>query len=342
MQKHRTIRALAASVAMTVAALAGGPVMAQDELVDVSFGTNWVAQAEHGGFYQALADGTYAEYGLNVTIVPGGPQAANRQLMLAGRTDFFMAGNMLEPFRAISEDIPIVEVAAIFQKEPQVFLAHPDTGIETFEDLADLPTLFMGRDLYASAFQWMKSAFDGFTDEQFKPYTFNPAPFLADKQSAQQGYITSEPYAIENEGGFKPKILLMADYGFDTYSTMIETTHDYLEANPETVQKFVDASIIGWYNYLYGDNTAANDLIKEHNPEMTDGQIEFSIATMKEYGIVDSLDATEGGIGCMTDDRQQSFYSKMVDADVLPEGLDISVSYTTEFVCKGVGKELGM
>nr|WP_210308450.1 ABC transporter substrate-binding protein [Prosthecomicrobium pneumaticum] len=314
-----------------------GEAQALDE---VSFGTNWLAQAEHGGFYQAVADGTYEKYGLKVTILQGGPQAANRALMLAGKATFFMAGNFLEPFSSVEQDIPLVEVAAIFQKEPQVFIVHPDSGIEKFEDLAKLPTIFMGKDLYASGFQWMKSAFPGFRDEQYKPYTFNPAPFLADKQSAQQGYITSEPYEIERQGGFKPKLFLLADSGFDTYSTMIEAKQDYVAANPDIVQRFVDASIVGWYTYLYGDNKAANDLIKKDNPEMTDGQIAFSIAQMKEYGIVDSGDAETGGIGCMTDARIKSFYYKMVTAGVVKAGLDISKTYTTQFVCKGVGKEL--
>ena len=318
-------------------ALAAGPALALDE---VSFGTNWLAQAEHGGFYQAVADGTYEKYGLKVTIVQGGPQAANRSLMLAGKTQFFMAGNLLEPFSAAAEGIPLVEVAAIFQKEPQVIIAHPDTGIEKFEDLTKVQTIFMGKDGYASFFQWMKSAYPGFKDEQYKPYTFNPAPFLADKNSAQQGYITSEPYEIEKQGGFKPKLFLLADSGFNTYSTLIETTQDYLKANPDVVKRFVEASIVGWYNYLYGDNKAANALIKTDNPEMTDEQIAFSIATMKEYGIVDSGDTLEKGIGCLTADHVKSFYDKMVTAGVVKGGLDIAKVYDTSFVCKGVGLDL--
>ncbi|WP_407660365.1 ABC transporter substrate-binding protein [Kaistia algarum] len=325
------------AAAGAMALFGAGQAFALDE---VSFGTNWLAQAEHGGFYQAVADGTYEKYGLKVTIVQGGPQAANRALMLAGKTQFFMAGNLLEPFSAAAEGVPLVEVAAIFQKEPQVIIAHPDTGIDKFEDLAKLPTIFMGKDGFASYFQWMKSAFPGFKDEQYKPYTFNPAPFLADKNSAQQGYITSEPFEIEKQGGFKPKLFLLADSGFNTYSTLIETTQDYLKANPDVVKRFVEASIIGWYNYLYGDNKAANALIKTDNPEITDEQIAFSIQTMKDYGIVDSGDAVEKGIGCLTGEHVKSFYDKMVTAGVVKAGLDIGTVYSTDFSCKGVGKEL--
>src|SRR5262249_28258647 len=154
----------------------------------------------------------------------------------------------------------------------------------------------------------------GFTDQQVKPYTFNAQPFLADKRTAMQGYVTSEPYAVEKQGGFKPKIFLLADHGFDSYSTLIETRRELTERKPDLVQRFVDASIIGWYNYLYGDNRAANALIRKHNPEMTDELLAYSVAKMKEYGIVDSGDARELGIGAMTDGRMQSFFDKMVCA----------------------------
>ncbi len=324
-------------LAAATAALSATAALALDQ---VKFGTNWLAQAEHGGFYQAVADGTYEKYGLEVEIVQGGPQAANRALLMADKITFYMNGNLLGSFSAVEQGIPLMEVAAIFQKDPQVLIAHPDQGLEKFEDLAKLPTIFMGKDGYASYFQWMKKSYEGFSDAQYKPYTFNPAPFLADKQSAQQGYITSEPYAIETEGGIKPKLFLLADAGFETYSTTIEAKSDFVAANKDLVQRFVDASIIGWYNYLYGDNAAANELIKKDNPEMTDGQIEFSIATMKDFGLVESGEALEKGIGCMTGDHVESFYKKMVDAGVVQADLDVSSVYTTEFVCKGVGMDL--
>ncbi|WP_041375818.1 ABC transporter substrate-binding protein [Polymorphum gilvum] len=326
-----TLGILAAALAASTSAQA---------LDEVKFGTNWLAQAEHGGYYQAVADGTYEKYGLKVEIVQGGPQAANRALLLAGKIQFYMAGNMLQPLNALAEDIPVIEVAAIFQKDPQVLIAHPDQGLEKFEDLAKLPTIFMGKDGFASYFQWMKSAYEGFRDEQYKPYTFNPGPFLADKQSAQQGYITSEPFAIEKEGGIKPKLFLLADAGFETYSTMIEGRKDFVEANKDLTQRFVDATIEGWYTYLYGDNAAANELIKKDNPEMTDDQIAFSIETMKSFGLVESGEALEKGIGCMTDEKQSAFYDAMVKAGVVKEGIDITKVYTTEFVCKGVGMNL--
>lgn len=328
-----TNRWLAALFAVSLA-LVAAPAAALDE---VRFGTNWLAQAEHGGFYQAVADGTYERYGLKVTIIQGGPQSANRALLLAGKVDFYMAGNMIQPLLAIPEGIPIVEVAAIFQKDPAALLVHPQAPVETFADLSKLPTLFISKDAYATWFRWMMAAYPGFREEQMKPYTFNAASFIADPLSAQQGYVTSEPYAIEKEGGFTPKVFLLADAGFDTYSTLIETTLATVENRPDVVQRFVDASIIGWRTYLHGDNKLGNALIREDNPEMTEDRIAASVAAMKAYGIVESGDAVTHGIGCMTDARQRSFYEAMAAAGVVPRGLDITRAYTTRFVCKGVG-----
>jgi NitT/TauT family transport system substrate-binding protein len=324
-----------ALVAACVTTLAAAQAQTLDK---VSFGTNWVAEAEHGGHYQALVDGTYRRYGLDVTIVPGGPQVNNRILLPVGKLDFFMSANTLQSFDAVEQNIPTLAVAAMFQKDPQVLIAHPDQGIDTFEDLKKL-TLFISKEGLASYFQWLKADF-GFSEAKVKPYTSNPQPFLADKQSAMQGYVTSEPYAIEKQAGFKPKVFLIADQGFNSYSTLIETRRDLVEKKPDLVQRFVDASIIGWANYLYGDNRATNALIRRNNPEMTDELLAYSVAKMKEYGIVDSGDAATLGIGAMTDARMQNFYDKMLRAGVVKPSITLAKAYTLQFVNKRVGLDL--
>jgi NitT/TauT family transport system substrate-binding protein len=331
----RKLSGTAAAIALALAVGSTGEAFALDE---VTYGTNWLAQAEHGGFYQAVADGTYERYGLKVTIVQGGPQAANSALLISGKIDFYMGGT-LGGFDAVKQGIPIVNVAAIFQKDPQILMAHPDQGVETFDDLSKLETLFMGKDGYVTYFEWMKARGTGFRDEQYKPYQFNPAPFLADPKSGQQGYLTSEPYEIEKQAGWTPKVFLLADEGFAPYSTMITTQKSLVEENPDLVQRFVDASLVGWYNYLYGDNAAANELIQKDNPEMTDGQIAYSIEKMKEYGIIESGAALEMGIGCMTDERYKTFFESMVKIGLLDASLDYQQSFTTQFVCKKAGME---
>jgi NitT/TauT family transport system substrate-binding protein len=336
MPHFATFRRIAAAVVLfTVAALASSPAAALDK---VTFGTNWVAEGEHGGFYQALADGTYKKYGLDVTIVPGGPNANNRMLLLVDKLDFYLSANTLQGFDAVENNVPLVEIAAMFQKDPQVLIAHPDQGIDTFEDLKKL-TLFISKEGVATYFQWLKTDY-GFSDSQVKPYTFNPQPFLADKRSAMQGYVTSEPFVIEQQGKFKPKVFLLADEGFSGYSTLVETRSELVKTKPDLVQRFVDASIIGWYNYIYGDNSAANALIKSQNPEMTDALLAYSVAKMKEYGIVDSGDSKTLGIGAMTDARMKDFFDKMVRAGVAKANLDYRKAYTTQFVNKKVGLDL--
>jgi NitT/TauT family transport system substrate-binding protein len=331
-------RAICAALVMIGSAgLAADPAFSQ-ALDKVSFGTNWVAEAEHGGFYQALADGTYRQYGLDVTIVPGGPNVNNRILLPAGKIDFFMSANSLQSFDAVEQNVPTLAVAAIFQKDPQVLIAHPGVGIDQLEDLKGL-TLFISKEGIASYYQWLKSD-HGFSEARVKPYTFNPQPFMTDKNSAMQGYVTSEPYAIEQQGGGRPKVFLLADYGFDSYSTLIETRRDLVERKPDLVRRFVDASVVGWYNYIYGNNKLANDLIKKGNPEMTDALLAYSVAKMKEYGIVDSGDAATLGIGAMTDARMKSFFDKMVRAGVVRGSIDVGRAYTLRFVDRRVGIEL--
>jgi NitT/TauT family transport system substrate-binding protein len=337
-----TIRLIATAcfiVACTVASnmLAGTAALGQT-LDKLSFATNWVAEAEHGGFYQALADGTYRKYGLDITIVPGGPQVNNRILLPVGKIDFYMSANTLQSFDAVEQNIPTVAVASMFQKDPQVLIAHPDRGINDLKDLKNL-VLYISKEGMASYFQWLKADY-GLADNQVRPYTFNPQPFLADRNSVMQGYLTSEPYAIEKQTGVRPKIFLIADYGFSSYSTLIETRRDLVEGRPDLVQRFVDASIIGWYNYIYHDNAPANALIKRQNPEMTDELLAYSVARMKEYGIVDSGDALELGIGAMTDARMAGFFDKMVRAGVVKANLDYRKSYTLRFVNRKVGAEL--
>lgn len=317
--------------------LSAGAASADGHLTPVTFGTNWLAQAEHGGFYQSVADGTYAECGLDVTIVSGGPQVNNRALMLADRIQFHMGGDLLQAFNAVAEEIPVVAVAATFQKHPQVILAHPGVA-DSWEELRDL-TLLIGDNGFTSYYQWMIAA-HGFTVEQRVPYTFNPAPFLADTSLGMQGFLSSEPFLVEAEGGFTPNVFLIADAGYATYATTIETMAATIEESPEVVECFVDGSILGWYNYLYGDNADANAMILEANPDMSQEKIDYAIGKMIEFGIVDSGDALELGIGAMTDETIGGFYQAMVDAGVIEDGLDWQTAYTTEFVNDGLGMDL--
>jgi len=323
-------------VAGLLAALAT-PAPAQDKVV---FATNWKAQAAHGGFYQALADGTYRTYGLEVTIQQGGPQVNNRPLLPAGRIDFLMTGNLLHSFDNVKNGLPVVVVAAMFQKDPQALLAHPGQGYEKFENLAKAPVALIAKDGQFTWWQWLKVQ-HGFRDEQLKPYNYNLGPFLANPKAVQQGYSVAEPIYVENQGRFTPVVHLLADHGFSTYSTVIEARTDTVKNKPDLVRRFVDASSIGWYNYLYGDRKAANALMRKDNPEMTEEELEKSVALIRAQGVVDSGEALSKGIGAMNPSRIADFHEKMVKAGLYKPGeVDLSKVATFEFVNKGVGLDV--
>lgn len=302
--------------------------------VKLSFGTDWKAQAEHGGFYQALATGLYAQRGLDVTIRQGGPQVNHAQLLAAGRLDVNMASNSFIPLNFVREKIPMVAVAALFQKDPQVLIAHAGQGNDSLPALKGKPIL-IGSDTRVGSWLFLKARF-GYTDEQIRPYTFNVAPFLADKQAVQQGYLTSEPLTIRKAGA-TPVVHLLADHGYPSYAAVLQTSRQLADEKPEVVQAFVDASILGWQSYLNGDPGPANAQIKRDNPDMTDELLAYGRDRMKEYGIVDSGDAKTLGIGAMTEARWQQFFELMAAQGLYPHDLDWKQAFTTRFVNRKLG-----
>jgi NitT/TauT family transport system substrate-binding protein len=300
----------------------------------VTFGTDWKAEAEHGGFYQAIATGIYKRHGLDVTLRPGGPQVNHAQLLAAGVLDFNIASNSFIPLNFVQQKIPMVAVAAIFQKDPSVLIAHPGQGNDSLAALKGKP-IMIGSDTRVTSWQFLKQKF-GYTDDQIRPYNFSVAPFLADKKAVQQGYLSSEPYTIEKEGEH-PVVMLLADSGYSSYGCILETSVKLAQEKPDLVQRFIDASIEGWYSYLYDDPSPGNALIKRDNPEMTDALISYGVDKIKQYGIVDSGDAKQLGIGAMTDARWRYFFETMSKAELYPADLNYRDAYTLRFVDKTVG-----
>jgi NitT/TauT family transport system substrate-binding protein len=305
----------------------------------VSIIMSWTAEAEHGGWYQAKATGIFDKYGLDVTIRPGGPQLNTAQLLAAGAVDFRVGSNSGNSLNFVKGGVPAITVAAMFQKEPSVLIAHPDVGINSLADMKGVP-ISVSQQIVDSWWQFLKYKF-GFTDAQLRPYTFQIAPFLVDKHLVQQGYVTSEPYAIEREGHFTPKVFLLADdAGYPSYATTIDTSVAMVAKHPDIVQRMVDASIEGWYSYMYGDPGPGNALIKRDNPDMTDEQIAYSIVTMKKYGIVDSGDSVTQGIGTMTDARWKAFFDSAVAVGQYPKDMDHKKAYTLQFIATAHDREL--
>ena len=317
------LRPLLAAAALCTSALA---LAAQEKF---SFTTNWYAQAEHGGFYQALAAGLYSKEGLAVTLKMGGPQVNIMQLLAAGRTDCVMGYDM-QTFSAWEQGVAAVTVAAAFQKDPLVLIGHP----ETYQRIEDLKgkTILISPAGYTVQWPWLKAKFM-LDDRQRRPYSFSIQPFMADRNMVQQGYLSSEPYAIEKEGGFKPSVFLLADHGWPPYSTTIVCLAKTVQQRPKAVAAFVKASLQGWKDYLQGDPKAANALIRKDNPAMTEDRLAVGMRLLKESGMVFGGDAATHGVGIITDERMNKTYDTMVLLGQLnPKKVDLKRTYTTQFV----------
>lgn len=307
---------------------AADPAAGAEGLTTIRFATDWRAQAEHGGFYQALATGEYEKRGLKVEIVQGGPGVNVPQLLASGAVDMGMGSNSFIVLNLAQEKVPVTAVAAFMQKDPQVLIAHPDQGIETIADLKGHPILLS--DASVTAFWvWLKAKY-GFTDDQVRKYTFNAAPFLADKRVAQQGYVTSEPYTIEKEAGFAPKVFLLADYGYPGYATMVLARDQLIAEDPQAVRAFVEATAAGWRAYLHGDPSAADALIRKDNPEMSQDVLDQAREKLKSYEIVEGAHPDQ--LGLMTDERWTEFYQMARDQGVYPADMDYRSAYTLDFV----------
>ena len=317
------------------ATLVASTVWANDK---VTFATNWLAQGGHGGFYQALADGTYGKYGLEVDIQMGGPQMNNRPMLPAGKVDFLMTGNLLLSMDSVRNEIPTIVVASYFEKDPQAIIAHKGQ-YSGWDDLANAPEILVSKDGQFSFWKWM-TAEHGFKDESLRPYGYNLAAFLNDKKMVQQAYGTAEPiYAAA--AGADVETFLLADQGWSTYSTTIEARVEMVENNPDLVQRFIDASTVGWYNYLYGDNSAGNAAIISANPDQTLEKLAKESMQLKSLGIIDSGNQLEVGIGAIDMARVQAFYDLAVEAGILEAGsVDVSKVATAQFVNKKVGMDL--
>ncbi|MDE2566966.1 MAG: ABC transporter substrate-binding protein [Burkholderiales bacterium] len=308
------------------AALASAAAQAGEKFV---FTTNWYAEAEHGGFYQALATGLYKKAGLDVTIRMGGPQVNIMQLMAAGQSDCIM-GYDVQTFAGWEQGIESVTVAAVMQKDPAVLIGHPGV-VDRMEDLRGKPIL-IGAASHTTFWPWLKATY-GLKESQARPYTFNIQPFLADKNVVQQGYLSSEPYAIEKAAHFKPTVLLLADHGWPPYATTIACMASTVKARPQAIAAFVRASMEGWKSYLEGDPAPGNALIKKDNPAMTDDLLAYGIKVTKADGVVLGGDAARLGIGIVTDARERQTYDMLVRLKLLdPKKVDLKKTYTTEFV----------
>ncbi|MCB5943546.1 ABC transporter substrate-binding protein [Acidocella sp. KAb 2-4] len=301
----------------------------------VTFGLDWVAEPEYGGYYQALATGLYKKYGLDVKIVQGGPQVNNAQLLIAGRLTFDITSNAFLALNFAQENIPFVVVAAGFQKDPDALIAHPGRGNDNFAELKGKP-IAISTDTRASWWLYLKAKY-GYTDDQLRTFSFSLTPFFTNPDDIQEAYVTDEPYLVHQQTGQWPVVMSLADAGFDGYASLVATSDKLVQTNPDLVRRFIEASTEGWYSYLYGDPSPAFAAIKAANPDMTDGLLKFGYEQIKQRGIVDSGDAKTLGIYAMTDARWASFFNQMAAAGLYDKSMNYKAGYTLQFVDHGFG-----
>lgn len=321
--KRSFLRRLAI-VAATWAAAAVNTAAAQtpDKIV---FATDWLAQAEHGGFYQALAEGTYRKHGLDVTIRMGGPQVNGLQLLAAGKLDVVMA-DALQVTSAVEQKVPVVAIAATFQKNPTAIIAHP--GVARLEDLKGKP-IAIGAAANTTYWPWLKGRY-GFTDDQKRPYGFSVQPFLADPTLSQQGFATSEPFSIE-KGGIKPVVFLLADAGYPPYAEVLVVTRNTLAKRADALRRFVLASAEGWKSYL-ANPEPGNALIRRDNPQMGADLLAYAHRMIKGHALVTGGDAATAGLLTMTDTHWQRTFDFLSAAGLAKPGIDYKTAYTLAIV----------
>ncbi len=319
--------ALAASLALAPAAHA-----AADK---VTFGLDWVAEPEYGGYYQAVATGIYKKYGLDVSIVEGGPEINNAQLLISGRLTFDITSNSFLALNFVQENIPFVAVAAGFQKDPDALISHPGTGDDTFAELKGKP-IAVSSDTRASWWNYLKVKY-GYSDSQLRPYGFSLTPFFTDPTDIQEAYVTDEPYLVHQQISKWPVVMMLSDSGFDGYASLIATSEKLVTTNPDLVQRFLNASLEGWYSYLYGDPSPAFAAIQKANPDMSTGLLHYGYEQLKKRGIVDSGDTKTLGLFAMTDKRWASFFNQMAASGLYDKSMNYKAGYTLQFVDHGFG-----
>ena len=289
------------------------------------FATDWLAQAEHGGFYQALAEGTYRKHGLDVTIRMGGPQVNGLQLLAARRLDIAMA-DALQVLSAVEQKVPVVAIAATFQKNPTVIIAHD--GVARIEDLKGKP-IAVSAASNTTFWPWLKQRY-GFTDDQKRPYAFSVQPFLVDPKLSQQGFATSEPFSIE-KGGVKPVVFLLAELGYPPYSEVLAVTRDTLAKRPDVLARFVRASAEGWKSYL-ANPAPGNALIKRENPQMSDELLAYGHRKMLEYAIVTGTDTATSGLLTMSEARWRQTIDFLMSTGLAKPNADYASAFTLSIV----------
>ncbi len=295
-----------------LAAACGGP-SADTGLLRVQ--TDWFAQPEHGGYYQAWAGGGYDAAGLEVEIIQGGPNALPLQSVARGRATFGFS-RADDVIAAIDRGMPLVIVAATLQRDPQALMFHADDPAETWEDLDGRRVMAMPGSIWID---YLEHHFE--VNLEIVSLDYGLGRFLADPELIQQCFISNQPFYARGEG-VEVKTWLIAETGYDPYHALF-AHRDFVRENPETVTRFLRASEQGWREYLEGDPSPADEIILRRNAAMSPEFIDYARQTMRRLNLVTGNPEDGESIGRLDRDRTENLLREMRAMGVIGDGLTV-------------------
>jgi NitT/TauT family transport system substrate-binding protein len=280
-------------------------------LPKVRFKTDWFPQAEHGGFYQAVAKGFYKEAGIDVEIVPGGPGVPVEDILLAGQVDLAM-GRSDDMIAWVSRGVPLMTVGVYMEKDPQAILVHDEDSIRTFSDLNGRTIMGVQG---SNWIDYIKVHYH--IDFNLIPSNFGIAQFMADKHFIQQCFVTNEPFYVIKNGGH-PRTLLMSDSGFNPYRVLY-TTPRYARDHSMEVRAFIAASLRGWDDFMNGDPSPGKALIAKSNENMSPEFMDYSIKAMRDENMISGKADLGERLGLMTRRRLQQQVDDLFELKIIPQ-----------------------
>jgi NitT/TauT family transport system substrate-binding protein len=287
----------------------------------VTLQLNWKPEPQFGGFYAAEVDGIYGRHGLNVTITAGGAGAPTIDMIGAGTVPFAIV-SADEIVRARAMGNLVVALFTVYQTNPQGIMTRASRGFKTLADIFTHPgILAMERGLPYSDFLQKKY---GFGNLKIVPSPFGDLSlYRSEENYAMQCFVTSEPLAAKKTG-IEPQTFLIAESGYNPYTTVLATSESYLKSNPQIVKSMIDAVREGWQAYL-ADPTKANEYMGGLNPTMDAQTFKDSAAAQKP--LIESADTKRVGLGTMTPDRWQMLVQQLVELKVIEKRMDPKANF---------------
>jgi NitT/TauT family transport system substrate-binding protein len=298
-----------ASTSATDAPTGSGP------LTKIVVQLDWVPEPEHGGLFQAQATGRFTAAGLDVELIPGGPNAFVMQKLATAQAHVGQADST-NTLRAIAEGLPVIHIGAVFQNDPSVLMLHADNPVDSFEALNG--KTIMARPEWA-LLSYLRNKYG--IDFNIIPQNFSVANFIADQSFIQQGFYIAEPFHILSGGAQPPKFLYAWDAGFDAYTALV-ANQPWARANAPALRAFMAATIEGWRDYLEGDPTPAHELMKQLHPSNTDAFLAYSRQMIIDEKLVIGRGPDGGNhqIGRVSRERFATQISQLETLNILPPG----------------------